>query len=51
LGEYLTLNGEVGSSNHFTGNGLAYKVETAVNPISEINLKGYYKTLPILINR
>lgn len=45
IGDLFTLNGEVGQSNHFTGNGMAYKVETGITPISEIGLKGYYRNV------
>lgn len=45
IGDLFTLNGEVGQSNHFTGNGLAYKVETGITPIQEFGLKGYYRNV------
>jgi hypothetical protein len=41
--EQVTVNGELGRSDHFTGSGLAYKIETDLKPVPEVGLRGYYR--------
>ena len=41
----FALNSEVGYSNHFTGKGTAYKIESEVKPIDELSLRGYYRNV------
>jgi hypothetical protein len=43
LGKQLTLSGELARSNDQTGDGYAYKVETAISPLSEVSINGYYR--------
>jgi len=43
LKDRFTLLGEIGRSNTISGQGLAYKVESSLRPVSELSLKGYYR--------
>jgi hypothetical protein len=43
LGSAFTLGGEVARSSTIGGDGVAYKVESSVSPITELSLRGYYR--------
>ena len=43
VGEQLSLNGEIGRSGHYTGSGLAYKIEASASPVDALTLRGYYR--------
>ena len=43
VGKQLTLSGELARSNDQTGDGYAYKVESAITPLSEVTINGYYR--------
>lgn len=43
LDERSTLSGEIGRSDRLGGAGLAYKIETAVTPLRDLSLNGYYR--------
>lgn len=45
VGEKFSVSSELGLSNHFTGVGRAYKIESDIKPISELTLRGYYRNV------
>src|SRR5207244_7127989 len=45
VGNQFSLNGEVAHSNNIAASGSAFKIESAISPLSTVRLNGYYRTM------